>query len=146
MKTKKYCKKNSPNYITLLIWIFLGGYGINWVRFDLFPGMISCGGGKAYHAEAKNNIGALNRAQQAYFLEYQKFSEDLQKLDVGIKSQTKNYSYSIRATKKAVFNYAVARPDVHKLRTKYFGPFWWDSKEPLKLKSYVGGRFCCTCY
>ncbi len=53
---------------------------------------------KAKQAEAKQNVGALNRAQQAYFLENQAFvtgAGSLSLLGVGIKSQTVNYSYRI---------------------------------------------------
>lgn len=51
---------------------------------------------KAKQAEAKQNIGALNRAQQAYFLENGSFvSTSLSALGVGIKSQTVNYIYTI---------------------------------------------------
>ena len=50
---------------------------------------------KAKQAEAKNNIGAMNRAQQAYYLEYQEFTTDLGQLGVGIKTQTVNYAYSL---------------------------------------------------
>jgi len=49
---------------------------------------------KAKQSEAKNNVGAINRAQQAYFLEYQEFTTDLTQLGVGIKTQTDNYNYS----------------------------------------------------
>jgi type IV pilus assembly protein PilA len=51
---------------------------------------------KAKQSEAKNNIGAINRAQQAYYLEYQEFTTDLSQLGVGIKTQTVNYEYSIK--------------------------------------------------
>lgn len=76
---------------------------------------------KARQAEARNNIGAMNRAQQAYFLESQEFADSLQKLGVGIKNPSVNYEYSIRPTPLAVFNYATAR-------TK-------------NIKSYVGAVF-----
>lgn len=52
---------------------------------------------KAKQSEAKNNIGALNRAQQAYYLEYQEFTTDPGQLGVGIKSETDNYKYSLLA-------------------------------------------------
>ncbi len=76
---------------------------------------------KARQNEAGNNIGAMNRTQQAYFLESQEFADSLQKLGVGINNPSVNYQYSIRATPLAVFNYATAR-------TK-------------NIKSYVGAIF-----
>lgn len=51
---------------------------------------------KAKQAEAKQNTGALNRAQQAYFLENQCFAVGtLSVLGVGIKTQTVNYKYTL---------------------------------------------------
>ncbi len=50
---------------------------------------------KAKQSEAKNNIGVLNRAHQAYFLEYQEFQTVVSQLGVGIKTQTQNYQYNI---------------------------------------------------
>ena len=73
---------------------------------------------KAKQSEAKNNVGALNRAQQAYLLEYSEFATGLTQLGVGIKSETVNYSYTITnstggvllnlgtAKKKALKSYA----------------------------------------
>lgn len=53
---------------------------------------------KAKQAEAKNNIGALNRAQQAYYLEWQCFTTSLTDLGVGIKTLSENYSYVLLAS------------------------------------------------
>jgi serine/threonine protein kinase len=64
---------------------------------------------KAKQAEARQNIGAMNRAQQAYFLEENTFTNSIEKLGIGIRAQTVNYDYSIQATPKAVFNYGVSR-------------------------------------
>jgi len=50
---------------------------------------------KAKQSEAKNNVGSVNRAQQAYFLENQIFATTLSALQAGIKSQTDNFSYAI---------------------------------------------------
>jgi type IV pilus assembly protein PilA len=50
---------------------------------------------KAKQAEPKNNMGTINRAQQAFYLEYQKFAADMSELQVGVKSQTENYFYSV---------------------------------------------------
>jgi type IV pilus assembly protein PilA len=64
---------------------------------------------KGKQAEGKQNIGSMIRAQEAYFLEYQQFTEDFQQLGIGIKNPSTKYEYSIRATPLAVFNYATAR-------------------------------------
>ncbi|PMB15595.1 general secretion pathway protein GspG [Fischerella thermalis CCMEE 5282] len=72
---------------------------------------------KAKQSEARNYVGTVNRSQQAYFLEYQKFATNLSELQVGIKSQSENYKYQIfgggtadaqfkgEATKKALKSY-----------------------------------------
>ena len=52
---------------------------------------------KARQSEARNNIGTINRAQQAYFLEKQGFAigtNAFTDLGVGIASQTTNFTYS----------------------------------------------------
>ncbi|MEA5508092.1 type IV pilin-like G/H family protein [Halotia wernerae UHCC 0503] len=50
---------------------------------------------KAKQSEAKNNVGAVNRAQQAFYLEYQSFATSLSSLQAGVKTQTENFSYVI---------------------------------------------------
>lgn len=81
---------------------------------------LSCAG-SAKQAEAKTNIGALNRAQQAYYLDYKTFTASLTDLGVGIKTESENYNYSVMTTNKAAFNYAIARKG--------------------NIKSYVGAVF-----
>jgi len=56
---------------------------------------------KAKQAEAKNYVGSVNRAQQAFFLENQIFATTLGALQAGIKSQTDNFSYVIPPTTSA---------------------------------------------
>ena len=51
---------------------------------------------KGKQAEAKQNIGSLNRAQQAYFLEASEFSTDITAVGIGISSQTVNYYYTVQ--------------------------------------------------
>ncbi|MBO0349187.1 prepilin-type N-terminal cleavage/methylation domain-containing protein [Phormidium pseudopriestleyi FRX01] len=50
---------------------------------------------KAKQVEARNNIGAMNRAQQAYNLEKPGFADAIGKLGLGIPSATTNYTYTI---------------------------------------------------
>lgn len=50
---------------------------------------------KARQSEAKQNVGSMNRAQQAYYLEKSTFGTTLSDLGLGIKSQTDNYKYEI---------------------------------------------------
>ncbi|MCS6813536.1 MAG: prepilin-type N-terminal cleavage/methylation domain-containing protein [Cyanobacteria bacterium] len=50
---------------------------------------------KAKQSEAKQNVGSLNRAQQAYYLENYEFGTTVHTLGIGIHEQTDNYSYAI---------------------------------------------------
>ncbi|MHC0067539.1 type IV pilin-like G/H family protein [Nostoc sp. UIC 10890] len=50
---------------------------------------------KAKQSEAKTYIGSINRAQQFYFLESNKFSSNLEELQIGIRSETSNYKYEV---------------------------------------------------
>lgn len=50
---------------------------------------------RAQQAEGKQNTGAMSRAQQAYYLENEKFTTKIEELGIGIKSETENYSYKI---------------------------------------------------
>jgi type II secretory pathway pseudopilin PulG len=55
---------------------------------------------KAKQSEAKTNTGSINRAQQAYFLEKNQFSQKIDDLGLGIKSETTNYNYQITVAEK----------------------------------------------
>jgi type IV pilus assembly protein PilA len=136
--------KRKPTFpwgaLKTFIFIFLIGHGINWARFSLFSELASCG--KIPEALAGEfELGTINRAQQAYFLENQIFVKDIETLKLGIKPNDKNFSYSIQTTNQAVFSYAIANSDAYKRRTEYFGPFWWDFKDSPPFKSSVGAVF-----
>jgi type II secretory pathway pseudopilin PulG len=76
---------------------------------------------KVFQSEAKQYVGSMNRAQQAIFIEKSAFATSVNALGIGIKTETTNYKYSVRATKQTAFAYGV-------------------SKQP-EFKSYVGGAF-----
>ncbi len=66
---------------------------------------------KAKQVEARNNIGALNRAQQSYHLENNNtFSTSVSKLGIGIKDSS-NYTYTIDATDPSTSAIQVAAID-----------------------------------
>lgn len=50
---------------------------------------------RAKQAEAKQYIGSMNRAQQAYYVENNKFAKEINDLGIGIETETKNYRYKI---------------------------------------------------
>jgi type IV pilus assembly protein PilA len=62
---------------------------------------------KAKQVEARNNIGAINRSQQAYFLEAGRFGAYTE-IGIGIQTQTTNYSYAINPEEPTVDTNGVA--------------------------------------
>jgi len=70
---------------------------------------------KAKQSEAKTYVGAMNRAQQSYYLENSRFAlnGNFSELGLGIKTQTTNYDYSISTAAvnsgAAIRNYALPR-------------------------------------
>ncbi|MEG3850974.1 type IV pilin-like G/H family protein [Microcoleus sp. herbarium19] len=83
---------------------------------------------KAKQSEGKQYVGSLmNRAQQAYFAENGTFSNSIEALGLGIKTETTNYKYSIRVTKTAAFNYGVSKK--YDLKSYFGGVFLVPAKE-----------------
>jgi Type IV pilin-like G and H, putative len=76
---------------------------------------------KSLESQARQYVTSMNRAQQAYYAENVGFTSSVANLGMGIKPQTDNYTYSISAGNKAVFNYGISRKP--------------------NLKSFVGGVF-----
>ena len=76
---------------------------------------------KAQESAAKQYVAAMNKAQQAYYIQNTGFTSSVSNLGLGIKPDTANYQYSINTENKAVFNYAVSNQ--------------------ANLKSWVGGVF-----
>ncbi|MEG4988844.1 type IV pilin-like G/H family protein [Microcoleus sp. BR0-C5] len=72
------------------------------------PSVVGCGG-KAKLSEAKQYVSAMNKGQQAIYVEDGAFSNSVNALGLGIKTQTTNYNYSTISTKNAAFSYGVAR-------------------------------------
>jgi type IV pilus assembly protein PilA len=66
----------------------------------------SCG---AKQSEVKQYVSSMNKGQQAYFAEKSVFGTSIEALGLGIKTETANYKYSLRATKKAAFSYGVSK-------------------------------------
>ena len=98
--------------------------GIGVIGAIALPSFLVSGGGGCIPpktGEARQYVGSMNRAQEALFIEKSPFATSVDALGLGIKTETTNFKYSIRATKKAAFNYGF-------------------SKEK-DLKSYVGGVF-----
>ncbi len=109
----------SPNGCGCLLLLM----GIGVIGAIALPSFLVSGGGGCMPktGEARQYVGSMNRAQEALFIEKSAFATSVDALGLGIKTETTNFKYSIRATKKAAFNYAVAKEN--------------------DLKSYVGGVF-----
>lgn len=63
---------------------------------------------KAKQSEAKQYVGSMNRAQQAYYLEQNEFANNANfgSLGLGIATQTANYKYVINGSGSGVTNQA----------------------------------------
>ena len=121
-KLKNKSKSGCLALLTIFLVLGIGTFVLS------LPSLLSCDNkgkqaDKGKQAEARQNVGAMNRAQQAYYLENKAFSNSLESLGIGIRTQTINYEYSTRATKTAAFNYGIAR------------------KGTKNIKSYVSGVF-----
>lgn len=92
---------------------------------------------KALNAEGRSYVGAMNRAQQAYYIEKGNFAPQFQDLQLGVNNKTKYYSYHIERKNDQVFNYAISN-DYY--RTKYILGLP-VGQEKVTLNSYIGGVF-----
>jgi type IV pilus assembly protein PilA len=75
---------------------------------------------KGKQAEARQNIGALNRSQQAYYLENGAFIKDtssLAVLGIGIKTQTVNYQYKLDGEGSTAPQYATNKAIAYASKT-----------------------------
>ena len=115
-------KKSKSRVGTLLRIAFIYVLPVMILAAIAFPFVISCGSApKAKESEAKQLINSMNRAQQAKYADDGAFSNSINALNLGFKTQTTNYNYSIIAPKNAAFSYGVGRSN--------------------NLRSYVGAVF-----
>lgn len=78
---------------------------------------------KAKQSEAKNYVGSVNRAQQSYRIENTTFAGDITSLEIGIPTETTDYTYSIEPAKATSTSTA----------------FKATSRDADTLRSYGGG-------
>jgi type II secretory pathway pseudopilin PulG len=71
---------------------------------------------RARQSEGKQYTASMNRAQQAYHLEYNKFATTIEQLQIGIKPETENYRYRIipqgNSTQRVMITAQAKRPDI----------------------------------
>lgn len=77
----------------------------------------------------KKDVTALNRAQEAYFLEHQQFADSVEKLNINLQDQYMIYSvYSTQQDGNAVFNYAIS---LENLVTSHIGAVFATSEREV---------------
>jgi serine/threonine protein kinase len=106
---------SNPGWVVPVV---MGMIGILGSTAFLFLGNPFSSANKAKQAEARTYVASMNRAQQAYHLEHDKFTTSIDSLGLGISNQTEDYNYWVQVTPKAVYNYGISHEN--------------------KLKSYVG--------
>jgi serine/threonine protein kinase len=108
-KNENVTEKDAPNYAAGFLLTFLIGSGFFLITTVLLSPISPVD--KPKQSPAKNKIGALNRAQQAVYLENGQFTTDLTVLGMDINTDKANYRYSIRTTDngQAVLNYALSK-------------------------------------
>jgi type II secretory pathway pseudopilin PulG len=87
---------------------------------------------KARQAEAKQVIGSLNRANQAFYLENQHFSSDFSSFGVAIQTQTSNYQYFITNANQS------NPPDPNDISYTQATVGWADPIRSDSLQPYIG--------
>ncbi len=90
--------------------------------------------------EARNTVGVMNRAQQAYYTEKNAFADSIDKMGIGIKSETTEYRYLTRKTDRAAFNYGISKEPSLK---SYAGAVWTETTESNGIKEKTTRAILC---
>jgi len=72
---------------------------------------------KAKQSEAKTYVGSVNRAQQSYRIENTSFASDITTLQIGIPTQTVNYTYEISGSDITSTKFTAVARDVSSLKS-----------------------------
>ncbi|MDI9635500.1 type IV pilin-like G/H family protein [Geitlerinema splendidum] len=132
-----------PKIYPLLFQCLLGfialNFGIEFFRF--FGSSVSCNVTQSCVAEVKNSVGAMNRAQQAFYLDNHQFANTVESLGVGIQTQTARFNYSTHTLDNAAFSYGIPREGIQEYKTVSWGVFSWKKQIQPDLKAYVGAVF-----
>jgi hypothetical protein len=71
-----------------------------------FP-LMTCG--PAPLPEGQRTVGMMNRAQQAYLFENNRFAQSVDSLGKAMPTRSRLYDYSTQVTPRTAFNYGIAR-------------------------------------
>jgi hypothetical protein len=70
---------------------------------------------RAKTIESRTTVGAMNRGQQAYWLDHNTFAQSVEALEIGIRPETQNYRYSTQSLDNAAFQYGISlHPELFK--------------------------------
>jgi type IV pilus assembly protein PilA len=102
-----FTSKNKPQGMSTVDWLAVILLGAIATVILLY--LFSSRSKHSHSVEARNIIGAMNRSQQAYYLEKENFTDGIPELGLGITNPTKHYQYSIEKFPLMVFHYGVPR-------------------------------------
>jgi type IV pilus assembly protein PilA len=103
----KLSQRQSLKHHISALWLLLPGTAIALVSFlTITNSACGCGDGSG---EGKAFVGALQRAQQAYFIEHHSLATSLETLKIGLPTETQNYQIQIRVTETAAFHFAIPK-------------------------------------
>jgi type IV pilus assembly protein PilA len=114
--------------------MFIGVIGL-----IVLPSFFLCHANKPKQPEGKQYVSSLNKGQQAYYAENGAFSNSVAALGLGLKTETTNYKYSIRAIKTGSFHYALAK---RRMLKNYIGavflvPDYPNAPKDVMATSYI---------
>ncbi|MBW4496882.1 MAG: prepilin-type N-terminal cleavage/methylation domain-containing protein [Oscillatoria princeps RMCB-10] len=132
------CRWNKTQGLTLIEFLVVV-FVIGILAAVALPSLLSQTPKRGPWVEARNNIGALNRAQQAYYIEKNAFAGSIEKLGIGIKDST-NYRYLTQKTDRVAFNYAI--PKVPNIKS-YVGAVWTETTESNGIKEKTTRAILC---
>ena len=97
---------------------------------------------RARQAEADQTVGAVTRAQQAYRLERPEFANNVDKLGIGVRTQTDNYYYNDAHGVRADTNLGDISAGTETLTTVAL--LYANAKDPAGVRDAVGGTYVTT--
>lgn len=122
---------SQPKSAAPTVLLIIGGVGCGCLGLIFIMGIIGAialpsflgQANKAKQSEAKQNVGAMIRGQQAHFLEQNRFAATVDEMKMGIPPETENYRYEVQL-----------QPDGRSTKIT-------ATAKDLSLKSYTGAVF-----